>query len=400
MTDRVVLVDPGNYTPFYDLNLAAALSAQGWEVEVMTSAHLFETIPAPPAVRVTALFFSRVTQMLHRWPRLRNRRILRRLAKAASYPGDLRRLDRALAERPAGVLHVQWALLPWVDARFWRRWRARGWTVVYTAHDVRGLAGTTPRPLRLANRRLFRLADRVVVHSSRDRDRVVAAGVPAERVSVVAQGGPGMFHGANVERCEARRALGIDSSRPTILLFGFLKAYKGLGLLLASLARVRDRIPDVLLLIAGEPLTSTRRWDRAIRERNLERHVLWHRSYVPTDRVSQYFAAADVVALPYVSASSSAVLVNAFAHARPVVATDVGATPEMVADGETGIVVPGQDSAGFALALQSLLLAPAKAATMGRSARDDAQRRHGWTCIASETTRLYRAAIEAARTAR
>jgi len=121
---------------------------------------------------------------------------------------------------------------------------------------------------------------------------------------------------------------------------------------------------------------------------------------VPTERVSLYFSAADVVALPYLGASSSAVLVNAFSHARPVVATNVGATAEMIDDGETGILVPAQDSASFAAALESLLVDPSKAASMGQAAQQRAQRRHGWAHIAVETTTLYHAAIGAAQTAR
>lgn len=400
MADRVIVVDPGNYTPFYDINLCDALAALGWDVELITSPHLFETIGPPAPVRVNHLFFSRVTRLLRKFPRVRRWRVLRRVMKALSYPADLIRLDRALAGRPRGVLHVQWALLPWIDAWFWRRWRARGWTIVYTAHDVGGLTGTTPRPLRLANRRLFRIADGVVAHSSLDRERIIAAGVSPRRVQLVSQGSPGMFQTAGVERCDARRALGIDPDRPTILLFGFLKAYKGLGLLLSSLERVRNRVPNVLLLIAGEPLMRTRPWSRLIRERGLESHVVWHRSYVPAARVSIYFSAADVVALPYSAASSSAVLVNAFAHARPVVATDVGATAEMVVGGETGLLVPAQDSARFAAALETLLADRPKAASMGRAALERARRLHGWTRIASETAPLYRAAIGSAPTAR
>ena len=400
MADRVVVVDPGNYTPFYDINLCAALAARGLDVELITSPHLFESIDVPATVRVNDLFFSRVTSVFKRFPRLRGRRVLRRVMKALSYPVDLIRLDRALAQRPPGILHVQWALLPWADALFWRRWRARGWTVVYTAHDVSGLAGTTPRTMRSANRRLFRLADAVVTHSVLDRGRIVGAGVPATQVRLIAQGAPGIFQSSPIDRCDARKALGIDPDRPTILLFGFLKAYKGLGLLLTSLERLRVRSPNVLLVIAGEPLMNTRRWARAIRERGLERHIVWHRTYVPTARVALYFSAADVVALPYTAASSSAVLVNAFSQARPVVATAVGATSEMVTDGKTGLLVPAQDSASFAAALESLLLDRPKAAAMGRAAQERARRHHGWEIIAAETTTLYRAATVAARTAR
>ena len=392
MTDPVVVVDPGNYTPFYDINLCDALASLGWDVELMTAPHLFEVIQPPATVRVTKIFRT--------FLRLRRRRTLRRTMKALSYPADLIRLDRALADRAPGVLHVQWALLPWVDAWFWRRWRARGWTIVYTAHDVGGLAGTTPRPLRLANRRLFRLAGGVVAHSSLDRDRVVAAGVTPGRVHLMAQGSPGLFQAPPIDRCDARQTLGIDPGRPTILLFGFLKAYKGLGLLLTSLERVRERVPNVLLLIAGEPMMGTRAWTRVIRDRGLERHIVWHRTYVPTDRVSTYFSAADVVALPYTAASASAVLVNAFAHARPVVATDVGATSEMLIDGETGLLAPANDSVRFAAALEALLVDRVRAAAMGKAAHARAQRHHSWTLIAQETSALYRAVVPAARTAR
>jgi glycosyltransferase involved in cell wall biosynthesis len=121
---------------------------------------------------------------------------------------------------------------------------------------------------------------------------------------------------------------------------------------------------------------------------------------VPTERVALYFSAADVVALPYTAASSSAVLVNAFSHARPVVATTVGATSEMVVNGKTGLLVPAQDSASFAAALESLLLDQSKAAAMGCAAQERATHHHGWGLIAAETTTLYRAAIAAAQTAR
>ena len=53
MADRLVVVDPGNYTPFYDINLCAALAALGWDVELMTSQHLFESIQTPASVRVS-----------------------------------------------------------------------------------------------------------------------------------------------------------------------------------------------------------------------------------------------------------------------------------------------------------------------------------------------------------
>lgn len=378
------MVDPGNYTPYYDVNLCDALIKRGWNVEWLTSPYLFERIDAPSNLRVKHLFLRRVVTMTRNFPGL-----VRRGVKAASYPFDLVRLDRELASRPAGVLHVQWALFPKLDAIFWKRWQKRGWRIVYTAHDVDGLDGTTPRLLVGANRHLFRLADAIATHSERDRAQIIRSGASPSRVTRVPQGTPGLFQQAAIAKEEARRALGLDPSRPTILFFGLLKAYKGLEVLLSSLVTVRAQIPNVLLLVVGKPLENKRDYARIIAKLGLSGSVRWERSYVPSDHVSLPFAAADVVALPYHAASCSAVLLNAQAHSRPVVATKVGGFPEMVENGKTGLLVPPNDSAAFAAALLQLLRDPELARSMGDRARENAMEHHDWPLIGQMTAGIY-----------
>ena len=378
------MVDPGNYTPYYDVNLCDALIKQGWEVEWLTSPYLFEPIDAPSNLRVRHLFLRGVSAITRNLPSL-----VRRGVKAASYPFDLARLDRELASRPPGVLHVQWALFPKLDAIFWKRWQKRGWRIVYTAHDVDGLDGTTPRLLVGANQHLFRLADAIATHSERDRAQIIGSGAVPSRVTRVPQGTPGLFQRPIIAREEACRALSLDPSRPTILFFGLLKAYKGLEVLLSSLVTVRKRIPDVQLLIVGKPLENKLDYAGIISKLGLNGSVRWERSYVPSDHVGLPFAAADVVALPYHAASCSAVLLNAQAHSRPVVATKVGGFPEMVENGKTGLLVPPNDSASLAAALIELLRDPELARSMGERARENAMKHHDWPLIGQMTAEIY-----------
>ena len=380
----VLMVDPGNYTPYYDVNLCDALIKQGWAVEWLTSPYLFERIDAPSNLRVKHLFLRRVVSMTSKFPSL-----VRRGVKAAAYPFDLVRLDRELASRPAGVLHVQWALFPKLDAFFWKRWKAKGWRIVYTAHDVDGLDGTTPRLLVGANRHLFRLADAIAAHSERDRARIIRLGAAPSRVTRVPQGTPGIFQAPPVGQSEARRQLGLDPDRPMILSFGLLKAYKGLRVLLSSLVKVREQVPNVLLLIVGKPLGTSPDYTRIIARLGLSGNVLWERSYVPSERVGLYFASANIVALPYLAASNSAVLLNAYAHSRTVVATKVGGFPEMIVHGKTGLLVPPDDPSAFAAALIELLRNPELARSMGEFARENALRHHDWPLIGQLTAGIY-----------
>lgn len=386
----VLMVDPGNYTPYYDVNLCDALIKQGWNVEWLTSPYLFESIAAPSNVPVRYLFLGGAAALMRRLPRICQIPAVRRGLKAVSYPFDLVRLDRELASRAAAVLHVQWALLPILDAFFWKRWQTKGWRIVYTAHDVDGVDGTTPRLLIGTNRHLFRLADAVAAHSERDRAQIIRLGATPSRVRRVPQGTPGIFQTSHVGQAEARRELGLDPTRPTILFFGLLKAYKGLRVLLSSLVKVRDHVPNVLLLIVGKPLVNDRDYTRTIARLGLAESIHWERSYVPSQRVGLHFASADVVALPYRAASSSAVLLNAYAHSRPIVATTVGGFPEMVEHGRTGFLVPPDAPAAFADALVGLLRNPELAHAMGQRARQYAMTHHEWSLIGHLTAEIYK----------
>jgi glycosyltransferase involved in cell wall biosynthesis len=393
MIDRlakcVVMVDPLNYTPYYDINLCDALIAQGWKVEWLTSPYMFEKVDAPPGLVVRNVFLRFAGGLIRRSRWIQRNARIRGGLKAVSYPFDLVVLDRELAQRPAGILHFQWALFPAIDAVFWKRWQKKGWKIVYTAHDVDGLDGTTPRVLAGTNQRLFEIADAIAAHSNRDCEHIVAFGVSPSRVRRIPQGTPGIFQPPRISREEAQRELGVERGRPTILFFGLLKAYKDFENLLAAMVSVRARIPDVLLLVAGEPLASSESYERAIIELGLTDVVRWERSYIPGSRMAAYFAATDVVALPYRAASSSAVLLNAYSHGLPVVATKVGAFPEMVEHGQTGLLVEPAAPGELADALVDLLTNTERAREMGKRAKEYAARCHEWPLIGRLTSEIY-----------
>jgi glycosyltransferase involved in cell wall biosynthesis len=183
--------------------------------------------------------------------------------------------------------------------------------------------------------------------------------------------------------------LNIDPESPVILFFGLLKPYKGLSVLLHSLAQVRQALPRVFLLVVGYDMGVRSKLGRLVEDLHVADHVIWRTQYVPSRDVSLYFAASDVVALPYLAGSSSAVLVTAYAYGKPVVATNVGGLNEMVEQGKTGIVVPASDFRALADALIQILREPERRAAMGDYARLLAQTRHSWHHIANQTDEVY-----------
>ena len=96
---------------------------------------------------------------------------------------------------------------------------------------------------------------------------------------------------------------------------------------------------NVKLLVVGEFYDDEQKYRRQIEEKKLADHVLVHSDYVPNEEVSRYFSAADVVVLPYVSATQSGIVQIAYQFDKPVIATDVGGLAEVVLNERTGFIV-------------------------------------------------------------
>jgi glycosyltransferase involved in cell wall biosynthesis len=148
----------------------------------------------------------------------------------------------------------------------------------------------------------------------------------------------------------AKAKLGLQGKR-VLLFFGFVRAYKGLDVLLESMEQLAPADGYHLLVVGEfyEDRVKYREQLAALRER--EQITLVDR-YVPNEEVPLYFSAADVVTVPYLSATQSGVIQIAYAFLKPVVATNVGGIPEVVDDGRTGYLVPPGDPHALAAAVQ------------------------------------------------
>ncbi|MBI3766061.1 MAG: glycosyltransferase [Ignavibacteriales bacterium] len=160
--------------------------------------------------------------------------------------------------------------------------------------------------------------------------------------------------GASIPKDKARRRLEI-SAKKVILYFGYVRAYKGLRVLIDAMKKLAEAgyMPDDLVLLAvGEFYDDESQYRKHVRQLGLELSVRFVSEYVPNDQVAQYFSAADVVILPYLSATQSGITQIAYNFDKPVIATDVGGLAEVVIDTKTGFVVPSNDASAFVNAIK------------------------------------------------
>ena len=135
-----------------------------------------------------------------------------------------------------------------------------------------------------------------------------------------------------------------------LLFFGFVREYKGLRYLLEGLPQILKRF-SIHLIIAGEVWGDKKLYLDLVRKLDLQEHVTFVHEYIPNEKVECYFAAADLVAIPYVSATQSGIVQLAFGFAKPVIVGRVGGLTEVVEHQKTGYLVPPRDSEAIAAAV-------------------------------------------------
>jgi glycosyltransferase involved in cell wall biosynthesis len=108
---------------------------------------------------------------------------------------------------------------------------------------------------------------------------------------------------------------------------------------------------DLNLLVVGEFWEEESKYKKQIERLKVKDNIKLIDKYVPNEEVALYFAAADVVVLPYISVTGSGIVQLAFGCNTPVITTNVGSLPEVVSNGNTGLIVNPSDSSAIANAV-------------------------------------------------
>ena len=142
----------------------------------------------------------------------------------------------------------------------------------------------------------------------------------------------------------ARKELGI-SKKNIILFYGFIRKYKGLETLISSNKFLAKSLDDYQIIICGECYENSSKYMRLIEQFSSNSDdIIWINQYLSDEMSSLYFAASDVVALPYDSASQSGVIPMAYSYERPVIASDIMGIKEMIQENQTGFLFKRKDS--------------------------------------------------------
>lgn len=160
------------------------------------------------------------------------------------------------------------------------------------------------------------------------------------------------FNFDNMDKAQAREKLGIPHDEKLMLFFGYVREYKGLKYLIEAMEILKNKNSEVpKLYVVGDFDGNKDTYLEQIEKAGVGDCVTIVDGYVPDREVEKYFAAADMVVLPYVSATQSGIVQIAYGFEKPVIVTRVGGLPEVVDDNKTGLIVESCDPKALSVAI-------------------------------------------------
>jgi D-inositol-3-phosphate glycosyltransferase len=374
--------------PHYALGLLSALTARGIRVDFVAN----DAMKSAPAAGHPLVNYLNL-----RGDQRREAGLWTKTTRVLRY---YRGLMRYAAGPSSKLFHILWFnKFEWFDNTLLILfYRMLGKKLVYTAHNV-STASRDQRTNRLNEwslRFLYRHVDHVFVHSENMKSELVSLfGLELDRVTALRFPVNDVTPRSGLSRLEARRKLGVNGEDRVLLFFGNIAPYKGLEDAVEALGLLRDEWGEkVRLLIAGPIKNAATYWreiEALVGKSGLQANVVAHPELIPEEAVGDYFAASDVLLLPYRRVYQSGVLFLSYNQGLPVIAADVGGLAEGVVEGETGFLCRPEDPRDLAEKTVKYFESPLYRDLESRRSQliDFVQKEHSWAAVAERYDRVY-----------
>lgn len=380
---NISMIDPSLFTGRYNDSLCAALARAGQGVTLHARRFRETDAIAPDGYTYCPHFFPLAERLR---PVLGDGGAMKAL-KGAEYLAQVT-LGDLDALKASDVVHVQWLPFARADAQLLKRLRGKGNrpALVHTVHNAdayHGDAGAQGRGYGA----LLTLFDRLIVHGPETRDALLGTGLPAERIAIVPH--PPM----RLARADTAMLAQVPDARlPRVLLFGTLRPYKGLDILIDACVALWRAGHAFELALAGKPFMDVGPLLSRVLEAGFADRLVTDFDFLPEARLDAHIRKADILAFPYRHIDSSGAFLSALHYGKAMVASRVGMFARLESSAVT--LCPPGNAAALGQAIAPLMDARNRDAA-GKAALDLLAHQGDWDDAAGATLRVYQDALRA-----
>jgi glycosyltransferase involved in cell wall biosynthesis len=381
---KIAMIDPSLFTWPYDIALARGLMAHGHEVTVYGRKSV-PPLPDDEHPYLDAHFYKSVEG---NWAR-RIPSNLFLILKGISHITSMLRLAARLWRNKPDIIHFQWTPLAVVDIRMLPLFR-RIAPLVFTIHDSTPFNDNPKSKLQIISATsIMTRFDGVIVHTANAAERVTSYGVSPHRIRRIAHGILNRL--VDPEILEGQKP---DGTPIELLLFGQIKPYKGVDILLEAFAHLpRNWREHCRLRIVGRPQMEMEPIFALVERLDLARLVEFDLRFIGEDEIGGILRAADIHMFPYTEIDASGVLMLALGVGKPIIASNIGYFCELLEDGVHGALVPPGNVEALSAAMITLIADPVRRLEMGANVAELRNAIPGWDLIGEQTLDLYNTLI-------
>jgi glycosyltransferase involved in cell wall biosynthesis len=360
---KILLVEPGGYgaTFQYTHNLANALSKRGHHVALATGLK-FETKDYPVHYDVYTAFDRFIPRPL---------RLTAFIRSILTLQPDIVHIQ--------GHLHPDMYLLIWIILR-----TVSQANFVYTAQDI------LPKKMRKHHhwvlKKLYGAASHIFVNARQNKQKLLEEFplVNPDKITVIPIADLTAFIPIYINS----RPNDIPVDAKVVLFFGIIEPRKGVLPLIRAFADVYEQVPEAYLLIVGKSFEDVNPYLKEIRRLGLGDRLRFRNEYIPLKEIPSLFAYSDVFVAPYLYGWNSGAIATAYAHGKPVIASNTGGIFEVVENGQSGFLVPPGDEKALAESITHILKDDNLRRRMSQRARIKGEL-NSWPQIAKKTEEVY-----------
>ena len=211
---------------------------------------------------------------------------------------------------------------------------------------------------RFLARRTLQGGDSFIVMTDKEKNRLLSLMPGTKRINIAPLPICQVFKDPILSKSEIRNQLKLPEDQVVILHFGFIRPYKGLNVLLDAFKMLIEHGAKMHLLIVGEFWEDKMHYLSQIKSLGIGDRIHIYDSYIPDDKVADYFTASDIFAAPYIGGTQSAALKTALSFGLPSVATDAITDAFLVSHPERCLIVPVNNPSALAVGIEKQIKLP------------------------------------------
>lgn len=378
------MIDPSFFTFPYDQCLCDALGGHGCDVILIGTKSAVIQSDLHKNFQLW-LHYYRATNRI--FPPNGARTRLRLAFKGLEHIKDTISLIKRLTAWKPDIVHFQWLPLPVIDRLFITSMKSKV-RLVLTIHDTTLFHGSPSSKLQtIGFLDVVKLFDHLIVHTEYSKQQIIySSWTSPSKISVVPHGLFTYYKDLRDNKTKDED----NFDKKIILIFGAIKPYKGIDVLLKAIAKLSINLQNqIRVIIAGHPAQAAKPYVKLAEELNINHLIEWDLRFIPENEVPRIFEKASIVAMPYSDIDQSGVLMTALAFGKPVIASNIGGFSEILKDGVHGYLVEPNNVVALSHALKQVLLLPERLEAMKLAIKELAKGDLSWDSVAQKTIDVY-----------